>query len=121
MGVENDPFDRTIWDPVDEDRIIEELFQGPEALSDLLSIPPYERPDGSYYVFGASRLPCHTCYFDADGKPFIKLKSGYDQNFLYELEDHKRWVRAFQDGGLTPREEADYPKFQFQASPYFMR
>jgi hypothetical protein len=120
MSSPEDPFDKTIWDPIDPEHAIEDPFHGPEALMTLLSIPPYKNEDGTFYVFGGSMLPCRTCDFDADGKPFVEIKSAaMSFNFMRQLEEHRKWIEAFNKGELPPIEEMDLPEFQLNAAPYF--
>ena len=116
---EFNPFDKTIWDSVDPEQAIEDPFHGSEAVIGLLSIPPYKQPDGSYYVFGASYI-CGTCTFDSEGKPFVKLKAGMDTGFMRELEEHRKWIEAYNTGGLPPREEMELPEFQYGERPYLI-
>jgi hypothetical protein len=68
------PFDTTLWDPVDPEQAIEDPFHGPEATLRLLSTPPMPMKDGGYWVFGASSI-VRTCTFDANGKPYIKFSA----------------------------------------------
>ena len=112
-----DPFDKTIWDPIDPEQALEDPFHGPEAVMGLLSIPPYRNADGTYYVFGGSHIS-GTCTFDAEGRPFIEFKAGIDPGFIRELEGHGKWIEAHSKGELPPREEMDYPEFQLGAQPY---
>jgi hypothetical protein len=118
MSNPEDPFDKTIWDPVDPEQAIEDPFHGSEALISLLSIPPYRNEDGTFYVFGGSMLPCRTCDFDGEGRPFIELKAGMDPAFMRQLEERRKWIKAFHSGELPPSEEMDLPEFQFNAAPY---
>ena len=120
MTREDDPFDKTIWDPNDPEQAIEDPFHGPSATIELLSIPPFRNEDGTYYVFGGTHLPCRTCDFDAEGKPFVKIKTAGDPSFMREILEHQKWVEAHYAGELPPREELDYPEFQYGASPYFI-
>jgi len=84
MSSENDPFDNTIWDPEDPEQAIEDPFHGPSATIELLNIPPFRNEDGTYYVFGGTHLPCRTCDFDAEGKPFVRIKTAGDTSFMRE-------------------------------------
>lgn len=111
------PFDRTMWDPVNPEHAIEDPFHGSEAIMASLAIPPFRNEDGTFYVFGASHF-CGSCTFDAEGRPFIKIKAGFDPSFLRELEEHAKWIEAFQAGELPTREEMELPEFQFSHAPY---
>ncbi len=115
---EQHPFDKTVYDPIDSEQAIEDPFHGPEAVIGLLSIPPYKNADGTYHVFGGSYV-CGTCSFDAEGKPFIEFKPGYNLNFIREVEQHRKWIEAYNKGELPPFEEMDYPVFQLETRPYF--
>ena len=118
-GPEN-PYDSTIWDPIDPEQAIEDPFHGPEALMKLLTIPPMRRDDGTYHVFGGSYL-CGTPTFDSEGKPFIKFKAGGNTlRLLIETEELHLWVEAFHNGELPPREEMCLPEFHLDQKPYFV-
>lgn len=119
MSEFNNPLDKTIWDPVNPEFAIEDPFHGSEAIMASLAIPPYRNEDGTFHVFGASHF-CGTCTFDAEGRPFVKIKPGYDPGFLRELEAHTKWIEAFHSGELPPREEMELPEFQVYQVPYFV-
>lgn len=120
MGKENDPFDKTIWDPEDPEQAIEDPFHGPTAIHELLKIPPMKLPDGTYHVFGGYYL-CGTNSFDAKGRPFIKFKSAASGfNMFREAQEMQQWVEAFHKGELPSREEMDLPEFQYHLQPYFV-
>lgn len=114
----HNPYDKTIWDPTDPEHAIEDPFHGPDAVLGLLAIPPLKQPDGSYYVFGASYI-CGTNTFDNEGKPFIEFKAGFTSSFIRDLEEHRKWIEAFNADELPPREEMDLPEFRYEERPYF--
>jgi hypothetical protein len=119
MTTPENPFDKTVWDPVDPEQAIEDSLHGPEAIASLLAVPPYRNEDGTYYVFGASYV-CGTSTFDAEGKPFIKFKMGMDSGFMRELDEHGKWIEAYKKGELEPIEEMDLPAFAFEETPYLV-
>jgi hypothetical protein len=114
----HNPYDKTVWDPIDSERAIEDPFHGPEVVTGLLAIPPYRNSDGTFYVFGGSYL-CGTCTFDAEGRPFIEFKAGFDSSFLREVQEHQKWIEAYHAGELPLREVMDLPEFQYNENPYF--
>ena len=110
-------YDTTIWDPVDPEGAIEDPMHGPEAVMSLASIPPMPRADGSYYVFGGHYL-CGANDFDKDGKPYIVMGSGMlGASLIRESQTMMDWVERYQNGELPPRDEMDYPDFDFAAKP----
>lgn len=120
MSAEDNPFDKTIWDPEDPEQAIEDPFHGPTAVHELLKIPPMKLADGSYHVFGGYYL-CGTNSFDAEGRPFIKFKAGVSTAEMFrEATELGQWADAFRKGELPPREEMDYPEFQYNQQPYFI-
>ncbi len=114
----HNPYDKTIWDPTDPEHAIEDPFHGPDAVLGLLAIPPLKQTDGSYYVFGASYI-CGTSTFDSEGRPFIEFKAGPTSGFMRELEEHRKWIEAFNAGELPPRGEMELPEFRYDELPYF--
>ena len=119
MTSPENPFDKTIWDPIDPEQAIEDPFHGSEAVAGLLSIPPYKNEDGTYYVFGASHIS-GTCTFDNEGRPFIKFKTSRIAADLREQEEHRKWIEAYQAGDLLPVDEMGLPTFLFNDPPYFV-
>lgn len=116
----SDPFDQTVWDPVDPEQAIEDPFHGPEARLTLLSTPPYPTKDGTYYVFGGYYV-CGTTTFDSTGHPFIRIGSG--ASFLElqrEALARMEWTDKWRAGELPPFEAMGYPVFQLDAVPYLV-
>ena len=121
MSLENykDPFDDTVWDPINNEQAIEDPLHGPEARMQLLSIPPMPTKDGSFYVFGGSYV-CGTNYFDAKGKPFVRIGAGSTADFMREVRTTSAWVDRYTAGELPSPEEMNYPSFDFEATPYLV-
>lgn len=114
------PYDNTVWDPIDPEQAIEDPMHGSEALMGLLAIPPMRLADGTFYVFGASYI-CRTNTFDADGVPFIRfMTSKSTMEMMREVAAHTEWIDAFQNGTLPPREEMGLPEFKYNQPPYFI-
>lgn len=118
MSFEN-PFDDTVWDPVDKEQAIEDPLHGPEARLQLLSIPPMPRGDGTYYIFGGSYV-CGANYFDANGKPFNRIGSGLTADLMREVLATSEWIKKYHAGELPSLEEMNYPAFDFEARPYLV-
>ncbi|MBI4033863.1 hypothetical protein HY379_02580 [Candidatus Saccharibacteria bacterium] len=121
MPLPENPFDNTIWDPENPEEAIEDPFHGPTAVHELLKIPPMKLTDGTYHVFGGYYL-CGTNSFDAEGRPFIRFKSALGSGFemVKMAQELGEWAEAFRNGELPPREEMDYPEFQYNQPPYFI-
>jgi hypothetical protein len=119
MAEKIDPFDKTIWDPNNLEHAIEDPMHGSDALLHLLAIPPLRREDGTYYVFGGTYL-CGTNTFDANGDPYIKFKSAKSLDFIRELDEHRKWIDAFNAGELPPQEEMGLPEFKFDKARRLM-
>lgn len=112
------PWDDTVWDPINPEQAIEDPLHGPEARLRLLSTPPYPNEDGTYHVFGGLYV-CGTTSFDAEGRPFIKIGGG--SSMLEAMRDshrHIEWIKKWEAGELPPLEETGYPVFQFDVTPY---
>lgn len=121
MSFEKNPFDKTVWDPIDKEQAVEDPFHGPEAILQLLSTPPMPMEDGSYWVFGASSF-VHTCTFDRNGKPYIRFSVASDPMAAMRFgQQVTEWTERVTSGDLPE----DYPKnpaefFDFTARPYFV-
>ncbi len=119
MSFEN-PFDNTVWDPLNSEHAIEDPMHGPEARMQLLSIPPMPMGDGTWYVFGGL-YACGSNYFDLNGKPFNRIgASSSTAKFMRELHTTTDWIRRYHAGELPPIEEMGYPAFDFEARPYIV-
>jgi hypothetical protein len=119
MTTPENPWDKTIWDPIDPEHAIEDPFHGSESIMQRLSFPPMPMPDGTWWVFGGSEI-VGTCSFDAEGKPFIKFKSAASTlGMLSDLQRIEDWHAALAEDGLPE----DYPEpsfFDLTAIPYFV-
>lgn len=113
-------YDTSIPDPFNAEQAIEDPMHGPEAIGNLLSIPPMPNEDGTYHVFGGLYV-CGTTSFDSDGKPFTRISGG--SGMLGAIRDSHRqieWVKKYDNGELPPIEELDYPAFDLEAKPYLV-
>ena len=114
------PWDTTIWDPINPEQAIEDPFHGPEAVMNLLSTPPMPMPDGTYHVFGASSI-VGTCDFDTNGKPFIKIGSSFDPMHVFRFEQQlTEWHKQLDTGELPEGYPESPDFFDFTAKPYFV-
>lgn len=89
------PFDRTVWDPANPERAIEDPFHGPSAVHEMLNIPAMPLGDGTYYQPGGS-YAFGTNYVDSRGQPIegIRIMSAGDAGLGgFDLVE---WVEAYQ-------------------------
>lgn len=115
-----DPFDTTIWDPINPEYAIEDPFHGPEARLQLLSIPPFRNEDGTYHVFGALGI-CVTTTFDAEGRPFVRIAAASSMlGTLRDITLHQDWINKHARGELPAYDELDYPVFRLDVRPYIV-
>ncbi|HJQ08973.1 MAG TPA: hypothetical protein VJ836_05835 [Candidatus Saccharimonadales bacterium] len=85
------PFDNTIWDPVDPERAIEDPLHGPSAVHDMLEIPEMPLGDGTYYQPGGF-YAVGTVYFDAKGQPVYRIGSARGMSsVMREMRDLEEW------------------------------
>lgn len=93
---EHNPWDQTVWDPIDPEQAIEDPMHGPSAVHDMLQTPAMPRGDGTYYQPGA--FYTHgTGYVDSQDRPVFVIGSstmaGMREGF--ELQE---WLKASQEG-----------------------
>jgi hypothetical protein len=101
MSTPENPFDRTVWDPVDPEQAIEDPLHGPSAVSGLLEVPPMPLGDGRYYqpggfyAFGA-------VYVDAEGQPIYEIHTTPrpTTEIIREQQAVSEWVAAYRRGEL---------------------
>lgn len=87
----SNPFDRTIWDPVDPEYAIEDPLHGPSAVEDLLAIPPMPLGDGTYYQPGGL-YTFGTVYVDAKDQPVHRIGSARGMSDIrQEMRDLEEW------------------------------
>jgi hypothetical protein len=96
---ENDnPFDQTIWDPVNPEHAIEDPMHGPSAVGGLLSTPPMPRGDGSYYQSGGF-YAFGSVYIDARDQPIYVIGLGRTTSAIRrEAYEFAEWRQASQTG-----------------------
>ncbi len=98
MSTPENPFDKTIWDPINPEHAIEDPMHGPSAVGDLLQTPPMPRGDGTYYqaggfyAFGSVNVDAkdQAIYIIGLGRSASAIRSE-----ALELEE---WRRASQEG-----------------------
>jgi hypothetical protein len=90
MPAPENPFDKTIWDPVNPEHAIEDPLHGPSTVEGLLSTPPMPRGDGTYYQAGGF-YALGSVYVDAKGQPIYLIGLGRSTSAIrreaYELEE----------------------------------
>ena len=121
MSNPENPFDSTVWDPVEPEHAIEDPLHGSEALLRLLDTPPMPLPDGTFHVFGGYYL-LGTNTFDANGKPFIKFRAGSSMmEMMRDVARMEEWHETVATGEMPegyPEKPAEF--FDFTAKPYFV-
>ncbi len=90
----HNPWDQTIWDPINPEQAIEDPMHGPSAIHDVLETPAMPRGDGTYYKLGA--FYTHgTAYLDSHDRPVFRIGgSGTREGF-----DLQEWITAHREGG----------------------
>ena len=92
------PFDQTIWDPVNPEQAIEDPMHGPSAVYSMLQTPPMPRGDGTYYQPGGY-YAIGTPLFDALGKPVHTIgHSTTGSQTIRDVLALNEWVEASRDG-----------------------
>ncbi len=94
---EYNPWDQTIWDPLDPERAIKDPIHGPSAVQDMLQIPAMPRDDGIYYQPGAF-YSCGTAYLDSHDRPVYPV-GGLGVAIMREAAALQEWFTAYNDGG----------------------
>ncbi len=98
---EHNPYDQTVWDPLDAEHAVEDPFHGPTAVHDLLSIPPMPLGDGTWYQPGGF-YASGTVYVDAEGQPIYKIGTGFNTSAtMREQRAVAKWIEAYNRGELT--------------------
>jgi hypothetical protein len=101
---EHNPWDQTIWDPINPEQAIEDPLHGPSAVHNMLQTPAMPRGDGTYYQPGAYYTH-GTAYVDSQDRPVFRIGSstmaGMREGF--ELQE---WLEAHResDEALTALE-----------------
>jgi hypothetical protein len=87
----DNPFDQTIWDPIDPEHAIEDPLHGPSAVGGLLEIPPMPLGNGTYYQAGGF-YAAGTVYFDAKDQPVYRIGSARSiSDIMREMRDLEEW------------------------------
>jgi hypothetical protein len=99
-----DPYDNTIWDPINPEHAVEDPMHGPSAHFNLWQTPAMPYGNGIYYQPGAY-YSFHSSEVDANGQSIYTVGSmaGTSQ-ILREAKDLADWVatyRAEGEDGLT--------------------
>lgn len=98
MSHPNNPFDTSIPDPFDPEKMIEDPVHGPSAVHSLLEIPEMPLGDGTYYQPGGF-YAVGTPYFDASGQPVYHVGVARSTPALmHEIRDLHEWQEASQLG-----------------------
>jgi len=101
---EHNPWDQTIWDPINPEQAIEDSMHGPSAVHDMLQTPAMPRGDGTYYQPGAYYTH-GTGYVDSHDRPVYRIDSSIVAGMRegFELQE---WLAAHResDEALTALE-----------------
>jgi hypothetical protein len=95
MNVHN-PWDQTIWDPINPEQAIEDPMHGPSAVHDMLQTPAMPRGDGTYYQPGAYYTH-GTAYLDSQGRPIFRIGSS-SMAGMREVFELQEWLEAHREG-----------------------
>lgn len=107
---EQNPWDRTIWDPADREHAIEDPLHGPSAVHDMLQTPAMPRGDGTYYQPGA--FYTHgTAYHDSQNRPVVRIGSS-SLAAMRERADLQEWLTVYREGGETALTELEATRQQ---------
>lgn len=96
MSTPENPWDTTIWDPINPEQAIEDPLHGPSALGGLLETPPMPLGDsrGLYYQPGGFYI-AGTIYVDAKDLPVYMIGSARSmQASMREMNDLEEWREA---------------------------
>jgi hypothetical protein len=96
-GSEHNPWDQTIWDPINPEHAIEDPMHGPSAVHSLLQNPAMPRGDGTYYQTGA--FYAHgTPYLDSQDRPVFQIGSTHMASMTEGIE-LQEWLTTYREGG----------------------
>jgi hypothetical protein len=93
---EPNPWDQTIWDPIDPEQAIEDPMHGPSAVHDMLQTPAMPCGDGTYYQPGAYYTR-GTAYVDSQDRPVYRI-GGSTMAGMRESFELKEWLEAHREG-----------------------
>jgi|AntRauTorckE6833_2_1112554.scaffolds.fasta_scaffold39528_2 hypothetical protein len=94
---EHNPWDQTIWDPINPEHAIEDPMHGPSAVHQMLQTPAMPRGDGTYYQPGAYYTH-GTAYVDSQDRPVFPV-GGSTMAGMREGFDLQEWLEAHSEGG----------------------
>jgi hypothetical protein len=93
---EHNPWDNTIWDPIDSEQAIEDPMHGPSAIHNMLQTPPMPRGDGTYYQPGSYYMN-GTAYVDSQDRP-VHVTGGSTVSGRTEAIELQEWITAYHEG-----------------------
>jgi hypothetical protein len=93
---EHNPWDETIWDPIDPEQAIEDPMHGPSAVHSMLQTPAMPMGDGTYYQPGAYYTH-GTGYVDSLDRPVYRI-GGSTMSGMREAFSLQEWIEAHHDG-----------------------
>lgn len=93
---EMNPWDETIWDPIDPEQAIEDPMHGPSAIHNMLQTPAMPLGDGTYYQPGAFYTR-GTAYVDSQDRPVFRI-GGTISGSMREARNLQKWVEASNGG-----------------------
>lgn len=93
---EHNPWDETIWDPIDPEQAIEDPMHGPSAVHNMLQTPAMPLGDGTYYQPGAFYIH-GTGYVDSQDRPIFRI-GGSTMAGMREAFDLQEWAEANYEG-----------------------
>lgn len=94
---EHNPWDKTIWDPIDPEQAIEDPMHGPSAVHDMLQTPAMPLGDGTYYQPGGFYTQ-GTAYVDSQDRPVLRIGSS-TMAVRRETLNLQEWLEAHRNGG----------------------
>lgn len=93
---EHNPWDETIWDPIDPEQAIEDPMHGPSAIHSMLQTPPMPLGDGTYLQSGAYYTH-GTAYVDSQDRPVHRF-GGSTISGMKEGAELQEWLEAHREG-----------------------
>jgi hypothetical protein len=88
----SNPYDKTIWDPIDSNWAIEDPLHGPSAMHQLLRKPPMPLGNGIYLSPGLYYME-GTIYEDSNEHPVYRIGESYSTtDFFKQLKDLEEWT-----------------------------
>lgn len=98
MITPENPFDTTIWDPVNPEHALEDPLHGPSAMHAMLEVP--EMPDGNGTYYQAGLGPSGPDRFDAKGRPLIRVigRPSDTSDCTWESLLYREWVKTAAEG-----------------------